>query len=138
MLYRICDKNQLATKYSTKPNTTRNQSSITEVDYILFLKSPPGVEVPVNACPDEVESYKYVSIEELKDMMKGPNLKWSPWFLGIMERGGFDWWEDLDGALAGKYTNDNVAFFDPPREHVAAYNKPTHGRQTGVLSSVNT
>jgi hypothetical protein len=31
----------------------------------------------MNACPVEVESNKYVSSEELKDMMKDPDLKWS-------------------------------------------------------------
>lgn len=107
-----------------------------EIDYILFLKSSSDLEIPVKAHPDEVEDYKYVSIQELKEMMKDPDILWSPWFLGIMERGGFDWWEDLGGALKGKYTNDQVTFFDPPKEHVAAYNKPCHGRLTGVLSNV--
>ena len=105
-----------------------------EVDYILFFKLPEGVDLPLNPCPDEVEEYKYVSIAELKEMMKSPDLLWSPWFLGIMERGGFEWWQDMDRSLAGNNTNENVEFFDPPPGHVAAYNKPTHGRQTGVLS----
>jgi hypothetical protein len=91
----------------------------------------------VNPCPDEVEDYKYVSIQELKDMMNDPDLLWSPWFLGIMERGGFRWWEDLERALQGEYTNADVDFFDPPKEHFAAYNKASHTRLTGVLSSEN-
>ena len=93
------------------------------------------MELPVNPCPDEVDEYKYVSIQELKTMMETPGLLWSPWFRGIMDRGGFAWWEDLDAALDGKYTNPNVEFFDPPQEHVAAYNKPSHTRLTGVRSS---
>ena len=108
--------------------------SNTEVDYILFFKLPKGVDLPVKPCPDEVEEYKYVSIDELKEMMKQPDLLWSPWFLGIMDRGGFEWWEDMDASLEGKNTNENVEFFDPPAIHAASYNKPTHGRQTGVLS----
>lgn len=105
-----------------------------EVDYILFYKSQTsGSELPVQAHPDEVADYKYVSMEELKEMLKDDTLLWSPWFLGIMERGGWDWWADLDGALAGKYTNDQVTFFDPPPAHVANYNLASHTRTTGVL-----
>ena len=92
------------------------------------------MDLPIDACEDEVEDYKYVSIDELKDMMKEPDLLWSPWFLGIMERGGFQWWEDMDRSLAGANTNDRVEFFDPPPAHVAAYNKDTHRRETGILS----
>jgi len=106
-----------------------------EVDYILFYKLPPGMDLPLNPCPDEVEEYKYVSIEELKEMMNDPTLLWSPWFLGIMERGGFDWWQDLEVSLEGGNTNSDVVFFDPLPQHMANYNQPTHGRQTGVLSS---
>ena len=68
-------------------------------------------------------------------MLKDPTLIWSPWFRGMMDRGIFDWWGDLEGSLAGKYTNDKVVFFDPPKEHFAEYNLPSHGRTTGVLSS---
>jgi len=110
-------------------------ASSSEVDYILFFRLPEGIDLPVNPCDDEVEEYKYVTIDELKEMMKDPDLLWSPWFLGILERGVFDWWEDIDNSLAGKNTNENVVFFDPPEEHRAAYNKDTHGRQTGVLSA---
>jgi isopentenyl-diphosphate delta-isomerase type 1 len=102
-----------------------------EVDYILFLKVPEPV---VRANPEEVSNSKYVSIQELKDMMATPGLIWSPWFQGIMERGGFAWWEDLDGALDGKHTNEDVTFFDPAPEHIANYNLPSHTRMTGVLS----
>jgi len=102
-----------------------------EVDYILFLKVDK--EVPIVPTPDEVSDYKYVSMQELKDMMKEPGLLWSPWFCGIMERGGWDWWADLEGSLAGKYTNDKVTFFEPPEEHRANYNLPEHTRKTGVL-----
>lgn len=108
---------------------------ISEVDYILFFRLPEGVDLPVNPCEDEVDEYKFVSISELKEMMKDPSLLWSPWFVGIMEQGGFDWWEDMERSLAGENTEPNVHFFDPPREHVALYNKPSHGRQTGVLST---
>jgi isopentenyl-diphosphate delta-isomerase len=104
-----------------------------EIDYILFLQV--NGQVPVDANPDEVSDYKYVSMEEMKDMMEDPDLLWSPWFRGIMNRGGFDWWADLRGSLQGKYTNLDVTFFDPPKEHYASYNLPSHERKTGVLSS---
>lgn len=103
-----------------------------EVDYILFLKTDQSVPIS-NANSDEVADYKYVSRDELRDMLKDPTLLWSPWFLGIMERGGWDWWADVEGALAGRYTNDSITFFDPPSEHVASYNLPSHTQQTGVL-----
>jgi len=106
-----------------------------EVDYILFCQSTDEPEV--HADPEEVSNYKYVSIAELKAMMQDPSEQhtWSPWFLGIMERGGFEWWEDLDASLAGQNTNTDVTFFDPDSAFVAEYNLPEHTRQTGVMSS---
>jgi isopentenyl-diphosphate delta-isomerase type 1 len=117
-----------------------------EVDYILFLQLDDNnnddhhhhqfQELSIHANAEEVSDYKYVSMEELKTMMYGDNdLLWSPWFRGIMERGGFDWWADLKGALQGKYTNPDILFFDPPPEHVASYNLPSHTRQTGVFEN---
>lgn len=102
-----------------------------EVDYILFLQTDG--QVPVKANPEEVEEYKYVSLEELQAMRQEPGLLWSPWFLGIMDHSGWDWWKDLEGSMAGKYTHEDVHFFDPPAEHKASYNLDSHDRQTGVL-----
>lgn len=105
-----------------------------EVDYVLFAKS--DTPVPLNPNPEEVSDYKYVSREEMKDMLQNkPDLLWSPWFLGIMDRGGYEWWDDLSGSLAGKHTNDRVQFFDPPAEHWASYNVKSHDRKTGVSKS---
>lgn len=104
-----------------------------EVDYVLFYQS--NKDIPVIANPDEVSHYKYVSIEELQEMFKDPTLIWSPWFRGMMDRGIWDWWGDLEGSLKGKYTNENVTFFDPPKEHFANYNLASHSRVTGVLSA---
>mmetsp|Transcript_13728 Transcript_13728/g.38654 ORF Transcript_13728/g.38654 Transcript_13728/m.38654 type:complete len:324 (+) Transcript_13728:137-1108(+) len=103
-----------------------------EVDYILFLKAPVK-EFVLDVNPEEVTAVKYVSISELKDMLYNrSDLTWSPWFVGIMERGGFDWWEDLENTLQGKNTNTEIQFFDPLPYHVATYNSPEHTRQTGV------
>jgi isopentenyl-diphosphate delta-isomerase type 1 len=101
-----------------------------EVDYILFCQMP---EPALDLDPEEVSDHKYVTIQELKDMMEDPALLWSPWFLGIMDKGGFDWWQDLEGSLKGKHTNQDVVFFDPTPEHYANYNLPSHTRTTGVL-----
>jgi isopentenyl-diphosphate delta-isomerase type 1 len=108
-----------------------------EVDYILFLHLPDvvGEDLVVRPNPDEVSQYTFVTIDELRAMMQEPDRLWSPWFRGIMDRGGWDWWADLPGALAGKYTNEDVTYFDPPVEHYALYNLPSHGPDTGVLSS---
>ena len=102
-----------------------------EVDYILFLQTDGPV--PVKANPEEVEEFKYVTIDELKAMRNEPDLLWSPWFLGIMDHSGWDWWADLDKSIAGKNTEEEVHFFDPPPEHMASYNLDSHTRQTGVL-----
>lgn len=103
-----------------------------EVDYILFCQMP---EPTLNVDPEEVANVQYVSIAELKAMMESGQHTWSPWFLGIMERGGFAWWADLENSLLGKNTNPDVTFFDPDPAFVADYNLPTHTRQTGVLST---
>jgi isopentenyl-diphosphate Delta-isomerase len=104
-----------------------------EIDYVLFVQCPNEIIVTPN--PDEVDEYRYVSIHGLKTMLDEPNLLWSPWFRGIMDHGGFDWWATLEQTMAGGNTNDNVVFFDPPSDHVARYNSPTHDRCTGVYSN---
>ena len=102
-----------------------------EVDYILFCQiEEPDLKID----PEEVEDCKYVTSNELKEMMKDESLSWSPWFLGIMEKGGFHWWDDLEASLAGKNTNSDVVFFDPTPEHYANYNLESHTRETGVMS----
>jgi hypothetical protein len=91
----------------------------------------PEASFELNINAEEVADTKYVSIDELKDMLYNqPDLTWSPWFVGIMERGGFDWWEDLANTLSGKNTNRDIQFFDPLPNHVATYNTPEHTRQT--------
>lgn len=106
-----------------------------EVDYILFLRT--NQSIPIHPAADEVSDYRFVTIDQLKEMLQQPDLIWSPWFLGIMERGGWDYWADLDGSLDGKNTNEEVTFFEPPAEHVASYNLQSHTRQTGVLAPVS-
>jgi len=104
-----------------------------EVDYILFAKS--NDDVSLSPSDDEVDECKYVTPMELRAMLDDPELQWSPWFCRIVERGFWEWWDDLDsGTLTGKHTNDEVIFFDPPEEYYASYNRdPSHTRDTGAL-----
>jgi isopentenyl-diphosphate delta-isomerase len=71
-----------------------------EMDYILFVK--PKGEVQLNPHPDEVQDTKYVTREELVEMMKEENgLKWSPWFRIIAEEFLDSWWRNLHEAFDG-------------------------------------
>jgi isopentenyl-diphosphate Delta-isomerase len=117
-----------------------------EVDYILFMKlhkktssssssNDDDGAIPISAHPEEVSNYKYVSMTELRTMLQDPTLLWSPWFIGIMERGGWDWWANLDATMEGKYTNDDITYFDPPQHHMANYNLPAHTKYTGVWNN---
>lgn len=101
-----------------------------EVDYVLFcqLAQRPVLQLD----PDEVTAVKYVSRLELQEMMNNPGYRWSPWFLGMMERGVMAWWDDLEGSLRGENTNHDITFFDPDPAFVATYNLETHSKTTGV------
>lgn len=113
-----------------------------EIDYIFFVKCDD--EPTLNLNEEEVSDYEYVSLARLKEIMSddtkplrddGQKMLFSPWFRGIMERGGFEWMADLEGAYRGKYTSRDITFFDPPKEHYASYNLASHGRETGVLEA---
>jgi len=101
-----------------------------EVDYVLLVRG----DVTLQLNPDEVGAHRYVTAEELRAMLREEGLRWSPWFVGIMERGGWDWWANLDEALQvnSRFVDDEIHYFDPPEEHVGAFNLPTHDRLTGV------
>jgi len=101
-----------------------------EVDYILFFRG----EVNLELNPDEVEEARYVTQEELRFMIADENIRWSPWFIGIMERGGWTWWGDLEQALAEKspHFTTEIVYFDPPTEHWGTYNLDSHDATTGV------
>lgn len=111
-----------------------------EIDYVLFIKCDEEPNLNINS--EEVSDYQYVSLDQLKSLMydgttilRSDKMLFSPWFRGIMENGGFDWMEDLKGAVDGKYSNRNICFFDPPFEHHAKYNLGSHSRSTGVLQT---
>jgi isopentenyl-diphosphate delta-isomerase type 1 len=105
---------------------------------------PPTLVIRPN--PEEVAACEFVTKAELVRRMRQheqggstaegeEEVLWSPWFVGIMERGGFDWCDDLDRTLQGRYTSGDITYFDPPARHVAAYNLPHHGRTTGVAAT---
>ncbi|KAJ3443372.1 isopentenyl-diphosphate delta isomerase [Anaeramoeba flamelloides] len=68
-----------------------------EIDYILFLHK--DLELDIN--PNEIDSVKYVTQEQLKEMLK--NDKISPWMRIICQSYLFPWWDKLiNGATTSK------------------------------------
>jgi len=101
-----------------------------EVDYILFVQA----DVTLQPNPDEVDAVRYVTPAELRELLVDKSLRWSPWFVGIMERGGWDYWAELEEALkeGGRFVTNDIVFFDPPDEFKAKYNLESHTKETGV------
>jgi farnesyl-diphosphate farnesyltransferase/isopentenyl-diphosphate delta-isomerase type 1 len=88
-----------------------------EIDYILFIKK----KVTFKANPEEVCDTKYVTLQELQEMMKpSSGLLWSPWFRIIAEQFLIHWWKDLDTTLTtNKYVDYKTIYrFDPTEEHM--------------------
>lgn len=66
-----------------------------EIDYILFVRK----NVTLNPDPNEIKSYRYVSKDELKELMRkvaSGEVKITPWFKIIVETFLFKWWDNLD------------------------------------------
>jgi farnesyl-diphosphate farnesyltransferase len=87
-----------------------------EMDYIFFVQA--NVKVVPNA--EEVAGFKYVSMDELFDMMKSPGLLWSPWFKIIAHGFLVHWWKDLKKTLTtNEFVNlKTIHRFDPSSEHM--------------------
>lgn len=133
------DEIQFVSRFHYWAADTRTYGSQTpwgehEIDYVLFLQNK-SEQPEIHPNPEEVSEWKYVSIDELKKMFEEPGLEWSPWFRGIMNLSGFEWWNDLEATLEGKHCHSEVTFFDPPQDHFASFNLPSHDRSTGVLSN---
>ena len=75
------------------------------MDYILLIKTDQTIIPEPN--PEEVEDWKYVGPQELKDMMNDDKLLWSPWFRIIEKEFLHTWWENLDEALTTNRFVDN-------------------------------
>lgn len=59
-----------------------------EVDYILFVHADPEV----NASPNEVRDWRWVSKDELQQMFRDESTHFTPWFKLICENFLFKWW----------------------------------------------
>jgi farnesyl-diphosphate farnesyltransferase len=69
--------------------------------------------------PEEVKDTKWVTWEELQDMLNDSTLLFSPWFRLICHKWLKDWWKSLDNL--DKYVDVNyIHEFDPPPEHYGA------------------
>ncbi len=62
-----------------------------EIDYILFVRK----QVAHNINPSEAQAVRYFSPAELREFLKQPNLKFTPWFRLIVENFIFKWWDAL-------------------------------------------
>ena len=70
-----------------------------EMDYILFCRK--DVKGLLKPHPDEVQATRFVTREELKDMMRPDSgLLWSPWFRIIADTFLDRWWDDLEATLS--------------------------------------
>lgn len=68
-----------------------------EIDYILFIQK----DVRVSANFNEVKSYRYVSADELHELLKeaeeeDSEITITPWFKAIANKFLFNWWQYLD------------------------------------------
>ncbi|KAI9501397.1 isopentenyl-diphosphate delta-isomerase idi1 [Coemansia spiralis] len=66
-----------------------------EIDYILFIKA----DVDLNVNPNEVMSVRYVTMDELKELIRTAaekSVKLTPWFSLIDTNFLYKWWERLD------------------------------------------
>ncbi|KAJ1852771.1 isopentenyl-diphosphate delta-isomerase idi1 [Coemansia sp. RSA 1822] len=77
-----------------------------EIDYILFIKA----DVDLAPNPNEVQSIKYVSMDELKQMIATADetgTKLTPWFKLIDENFLYKWWAQLD-SLDGAVDHETI------------------------------
>ncbi|CAN8260619.1 unnamed protein product [Cochlearia groenlandica] len=74
-----------------------------ELDYLLFIVR----DVMVKPNPDEVAEIKYVSREELKELVKKADageegLKLSPWFRLVVDNFLMKWWDHVEKGTLGE------------------------------------
>ncbi|KAL4758699.1 isopentenyl-diphosphate delta-isomerase IDI1 [Aspergillus foveolatus] len=73
-----------------------------EIDYILFIRADVDLEPNLN----EVRDTRYVSADELKEMFKQTNLKFTPWFKLICDSMLFEWWSHLGSPSLDQYKGE--------------------------------
>ncbi|GMG04624.1 unnamed protein product [Aspergillus oryzae] len=76
----------------------------TIVDYILFIQA--DVDLAVNR--NEVQDFRWVSPEDLKNMFATPGLQYTPWLKLICESLLFKWWADLRTPEFQRNTNETI------------------------------
>ncbi|KTW31193.1 isopentenyl-diphosphate delta-isomerase [Pneumocystis jirovecii RU7] len=69
-----------------------------EIDYILFIQA--DVDLKLN--PNEVETARYVSQDDLRKMLKCKDFSFTPWFELICRSFMFFWWDSLHNLNAVK------------------------------------
>ncbi|OOO13999.1 NUDIX hydrolase [Aspergillus oryzae] len=74
------------------------------VDYILFIQA--DVDLAVNR--NEVQDFRWVSPEDLKNMFATPGLQYTPWLKLICESLLFKWWADLRTPEFQRNTNETI------------------------------
>ncbi len=94
-----------------------------EIDYVLFFTVPNKSMLTIKPHPEEVDDYKWVTKEKLKEMMGDSSLLFSPWFRIINKRwlsSENGWWKDLDVTMTtDKFCDyETIHRFDPPKEHM--------------------
>lgn len=65
-----------------------------EIDYILILQK----DLPLNPSPNEVADTRYVTADELKQLIAtadSKQIKLTPWFQVVSQIGLYTWWENL-------------------------------------------
>ena len=91
-----------------------------EIDYVLFYAVDSKDQLTIQPHPEEVDDYKWVSVDDLKSMLLDKSLLFSPWFRLITQRWLYTWWDDLEVCLQpmNKHCDYvNIHCFDPPTEH---------------------
>ncbi|KAL4813424.1 NUDIX hydrolase domain-like protein [Aspergillus spinulosporus] len=73
-----------------------------EIDYILFIQADVDLEPNLN----EVRDTRYVSADELKEMFKQTDLKFTPWFKLICDSMLFEWWSHLGSPSLDQYKGE--------------------------------
>lgn len=69
-----------------------------EIDYILILQK----DLPLDPSPNEVASTRYVTADELKELIataEAKGIKLTPWFQLVSKFGLYTWWENLHNLI---------------------------------------
>jgi isopentenyl-diphosphate delta-isomerase len=74
-----------------------------EIDYILFVKKDVALHVNKN----EVKNHRYVTKEELKDLMVSL-VHVTPWFRMIVETYLYEWWETFERGKLPRIDQKNI------------------------------